>query len=264
MPVPRKEKKPGKSKSSTEGVQLDVVFGGPLLFVPEVTDNNVTGVEVFSPCNDHPVGAVFLPDIWFSDAELQDPKCKRWPEPESFSLLDSHSYLLELTQAPSSNGKNAPFPVASIPDTNHKVRSGRRLSHEWDISIGVRGQLAGWTTPCLADVTNGLFYGSDAPAAGSKVGLTHRLTYTGVTGAEFCGAPKEAREYLKENISTGGTLIVLGELPYHSTLGHERQAIDALAKLAGLDLHLLATAPMGKRTRVMSHVTPCHHSIVVA
>ena len=205
-----------------------------------------------------------MPGIWFTDAELQNPNCKRWPEPESFSLLDPHSYSLELTQESSAKGGSAPFPVASIPDTNHKVRPGRRLSNEWNVSMAVQGRLEGWTTPCLADVTDGLFYGSDAPAAGSKVGLTHRLTYKGVTRAEFCGAPKEARDYLKANISKGGTLIVLGELPYHSTLAHERKAIDALAKLAGLDLHLLATAPAPKLTRVMGHVNPCYNSIVLA
>jgi hypothetical protein len=264
MPAQKKATKPGKDQSSAEGVQLDVVFGGPLLFVPTITDNNVAGVEVYSPCNDHPVGAVFVPGIWFSDTELQNPKCERWPEPESFSLLDPHSYLLELTQRSSSKGRTAPFPVSSIPDTNHKVRPGRRLSHAWNVSIGVKGELTGWTTPCLADVTEGLFYGADAPATGSKVGLTHRLTYAGVTGAEFCGASKEAREYLKANISKGGTLIILGELPYHSSLAHERKAIDALAQLAGLDYHLLITAPAPKSTRAMSHVSPCYNSIVLA
>jgi hypothetical protein len=264
MPVQKKARKPGKSKSSAEGVQLDVVFGGPLLFVPTVTDKNVTGVEVYSPRNDHPVGAVFVPGIWFSDAELQNPKSERWPDPESFSMLDPHSYLLELTQMSSSKARTAPFPVSSIPETNHKVRLGRKLSHAWNVAIGVKGELAGWTTPCTADVTEGLFYGADAPATGSKVGLTHRLTYMRVTGAEFCGVSREAREYLNANISKGGTLIILGELPYHSSLAHERKAIDALANLAGLDYHLLATAPAPKSSRVMGHVNPCLNSIVLA
>ncbi|WP_263350046.1 hypothetical protein [Acidicapsa acidisoli] len=263
MPDQKKAKKPGKGKSSAEGVLLDVVFGGPLLFVPAVTDNNVTGVEVYSPCNGHPVGAVFLPGVWFSDAELQDPKCERWPEPESFSLLDSHSYTIDLKQELARKGNDGAFPVSSIPDTNHKIRPGRKLSHEWSIHIAVNGQMSNWTSPCLADVKPGLFHGSDSPTT-SKVALTHRLTYTGVTGAEFCGVSTEAKEYLKANISKGGTLIVLGELPYHSTLAHERQAIDALAKLAGLDLRLLATTPTPKATKVMSHVDPCYHSIVVA
>jgi hypothetical protein len=262
MPVSKKEKKPGKGKSSAKGAQLDVLFCGPLLLVPGLKDSNVAGVEVYSPCNDHPVGAVFLPGVWFSDAELQDPKCERWPEPESFSLLDPHSYSIELTQAPARNSNSNPFPAASIPDTNHKVRPGRKLSHDWHIHITVNGRLANWTSPCLADVRDGLFHGSDAPTT-SKVALTHRLTYSEVSGAEFCGAPKEAKEYLKANISKGGTLIVLGELPYHSTLAHERQAIDALAKLAGLDLRLLATSPTPKPSKVMNHVTPCYHSVVL-
>jgi hypothetical protein len=263
MPASKKEKKPGKARSSANGAQLDVIFCGPLLFVPGLKEANVTGVEVYSPCNDHPVGAVFLPGVWFSDAELQDPKCERWPEPESFSLLDSHSYLLELTQKSSKSRNDRPFPVTSIPDTNHKVRPGRKLSHDWHIHIAVNGHLAGWASLCLADVRDGMFHGSDAPTT-SQVALAHRLTYMEVTGAEFCGAPKEAKEYLKANISKGGTLIILGELPYHSTLAHERQAIDALAKLAGLDLRLLVTSPTPKPSKVMSHVSPCNHSIVLA
>jgi len=69
---------------------------------------------------------------------------------------------------------------------------------------------------------------------------------------------------LKANISKGGSLIILGELPYHSSLAHERKAIDALAQLAGLDYHLLATAPAPKSTRAMGHVSPCYNSVVLA
>src|SRR5271154_4164107 len=100
MPDSKKKSKSEKSKSGSASAagQIDILFSGPLLFVPAVSDGNITGVEVFSPNNGHPVGAVFLPEVWFSDAELQDPECARWPAPESFSLLDPHSYSITLTQ----------------------------------------------------------------------------------------------------------------------------------------------------------------------
>ena len=104
MPASKSEKKQKKSKQSSKGAQLDIVFSGPLLFVPAVKDGNVTGVEVYSPLNDHPVGATFVPGVWFTDAELQDPHCERWPEPESFTLLDSHSYAIDLTHDSSGKG----------------------------------------------------------------------------------------------------------------------------------------------------------------
>ena len=118
MPADKKSKsKKKKQETQTNGTRLDVVFTGPLLFVPEVADGNIGEVEVFAPCNGHHIGAVFLPGVIFTDAELDDPKGKRWPEPESFSLLDPHSYAIELTQT--AETLQTHFPVASIPDTNH-------------------------------------------------------------------------------------------------------------------------------------------------
>ena len=91
-----------------------------------------------------------------------------------------------------------------------------------------------------------------------------RLTYTGVTEAEFSGAPKDAKEYLKANLGKGGTLLIVGEIYYQSSLQHERRAIEALAKLAGLDLHLISMNQTPGRTRLMGHTLPCYSSIVVA
>jgi hypothetical protein len=264
MPASKKDLKSKKTKtpSTSNSARLDIVFGGPLLFVPTVEDGNVTGVEVYSPRNGHPIGAVFLPDVWFTDAELNDPECERWPEPASFSLLDPHSYAIELTQR--NKKANRPFQVAAIPETNHKVKPGRRLSGDWEVAISVNGQLSGWSSHRLADVKEGLYGGSDAPTSPS-VAAMHRLTYATVAGAEFHGTAKEHKEYVRTNIIKGGSLIILGETPYQSSLLHERQAVSALAKLAGLDLHLLATAPTARRTHVMEHTGPfCGLSVIVA
>jgi hypothetical protein len=253
----KKQKKNKAASTSTTG-QLDVVFAGPLLFVPAVAGGNITGVEVFSPCNGHHIGAVFLPGVLFSDAELDDPKCERWPEPESFSLLDPHSYSIDLTQ----KGKKRPLPVAAIPKTNHKVKPGRRLSADWEVAIAVKGQLSGWSSHRLSKVTEGLFHGADAPTTETTASM-HRLSYAGVTAAELCGAPSEPRAYLRANIAKGGTLIIIGEIPYQATLLHERKAIEAIAKLAGLELHLAETAPAPYQTRLMSHITYCGASIIL-
>jgi hypothetical protein len=263
MPVTKKSSKAKGSdaKASSKGAQLDVIFNGPLLFVPSVKDGNVTEVEVYSPRNGHPMGAVFLPGVWFTDAELDDPQSARWPEAESFSLLDPHSYAVEVTQR--SKKPVPPFPVTSIPATNHKIRPGRRLSHEWDVVISVKGWLSGWGSHSLMDVTGGVYGGSDAPMT-DLVARTHRLSYKGVTHAEFCGAAKEHCEYLRSNISQGGSLLIQGEVPYHASLLHEREAVSSLAKLAGLDLHLLTVAPTARRTHVMNHVSsPCVNSVIL-
>jgi hypothetical protein len=137
------------------------------------------------------------------------------------------------------------------------------LSADWEVSVILNGHLSGWTSHRLSKVTDDLFHGADAPT-GETTAAMHRFTYAGVTGVEFCGASGEAREYLRANVSKGGTLIVLGEIPYQSTLLHERRAIDALAKLAGLDLHLAETAPSPYKTRLMDHLSNCGHSVVLA
>ena len=122
MPADKKSKlKKKKQQAARNGTRLDVVFAGPLLFVPEVTDGNIGGVEVFAPSNGHHVGAVFLPGVIFTDAELNDPKGKRWPEPESFSLLDPHSYVIELTQA----AETSQAPFRWLPSRIPIIRSSR-------------------------------------------------------------------------------------------------------------------------------------------
>src|SRR5258707_4322826 len=99
MPAVKSTRKPKKksAKASTAG-RLDILFSGPLLFVPTVIDGNITSVEVYSPRNGHPVGAVFLPGVFFSDKELNQPGSEKWPEGSSFSLLDRHSYSINITQ----------------------------------------------------------------------------------------------------------------------------------------------------------------------
>jgi len=253
-------KKDEKSKNPSAAVTLDIVFVGPLLFVPAVDAGKIANVEVFSPCNGHHIGAVFLPGVIFSDAELDDPKCERWPEPETFSLLDPHSYTIALTQKKRS--KQPTLPVSAIPDTNHKVKPERRLSSDWTVAIMVSGQLSMWTSHRLAKVRDGLLHGADAPTA-EFISAMHRLRYEGVVAAELCGAATEPRAYLRSNIGKGGTLIVIGEIPYQSTLRHEREAIDAMAKLAGLELHLAEMAPSPFQSRLMNHVQSCGLSVVL-
>jgi hypothetical protein len=264
MPVSGKldqaKDKKRKLAPSSKGAKFDVVFGGPLLLVPTQAKGNVTGLEVFFPRNGHPVGATFLPGVWFSDADLNDPECENWPDIESLSLLDPHSYAIDLTQV--SKKPLRSFPVKSIPETNHKVKAGRRISHDWDISITLTGQISSWASLRVSEVKEGNYSGSDSPVS-SHTASMHRITYSGVIAAEFCGAPKEAKEYLKANSARGGTLILMGETPFHPTLLHERQAVDALAKLAGLDLHLMVSAPTPRPSRIMHHTAFCGLSAVV-
>jgi hypothetical protein len=262
MPTSIKSTKVKKStpKAQSKNARIDVIFSGPLLFVPEAVNGNISSLEVFAPSNGHHMGAVFLPGVLFTDAELDDPKCERWPVAESFSLLDPHSYLIDLTQS----GKTAPaFAVTSIPAANHKIKAGRRISADWDVAVHVVGTLSKWSSHRIALVTQGLYLGADAPPVGSSVASLHRITYEGVTAADFCGAHGQAREYLRANGAKGGTLIVIGEIPYQSTLLHERKALDAMGKLAGLDLHLATTSPQPLSTQLMGHIIVCGMSSIM-
>jgi len=257
----RSKKSTSKADSTTRAGkkgQVDIVLGGPLLIVPQVVNGKITGVEVFSPANGHPMGATFVPEIWFSDAELEGPDSERWPDAESLSLLDPHSYAIELSQSK----KAAAFGTASIPETNHKVKPGRRVSSHWEVAIAIYGQLSGWTSHRLMEVKEGLFHGSDSPTATRIAGM-HRLTYDNVTGGAFYGAAREPKEYLSANIARGGTLIITGEVPYSPSLMHERQAISSLAKLAGLNLHLATTIPTQGRSQLTTHVSYCLSSVVL-
>jgi hypothetical protein len=260
MPAAKSDKNVANKKASKAlaVAKLDVVFSGPLLFVPEIANGNIAGVEVYSPCNGHPVGAVFLPGVFFTDAELDAPETENWPDSRSLSLLDPHSHSVHLTQSE----KHTRFPAASIPDTNHKVKSGRRLSADWEVSIAIHGQLSGWTSHRLYPVTAGMYYGSDAPASATVTTL-QRLSYASVGGGELRGVSPEQSEYFSANLAQGGTLIVEGETPYQSSLLHERHAIDALAKLAGLNLHLTINAPIAGRMRLQGKDDPCYNSIIV-
>ena len=56
---------------------------------------------------------------------------------------------------------------------------------------------------------------------------------------------------------------MIGEIPYQASLKHERQAIDAIAQLAGLDLHLLSNAPTPGPGRLMNHIVYCLLSAVL-
>lgn len=260
MPTTRKAKNSPKTPSDTSSTlfNIDVVFCGPLLFVPEVQDDKIASLEVYSPCNGHPVGAIFLPGIFFSDTDLDGIESDNWPESHRFSLLDPHSYLLRLTQA----GSQTPFPVTSIPDTNHKVKAGRKLNGDWHAAFKLTGQISRWSTHLLSQVSEGMYYGSDSPS-GQTVASLQRLSYTNVVDAEVHGLAPPQTKYLRENSKSGGTLIVGGEAPYQPSLLHERQAIDALAKLAGLNLHLMISAPTPSRSMLQGKTNNCKNSVIV-
>ena len=164
-----------------------------------------------------------------------------------------------MTQAKKGRG----FPVMGIPDTNHKVRPTRKLGSGWDVVVGVQGQIAGWSSHRLAQLTEGSLDGADKPTIPAVASLS-RITYERVTGIAFDGAATEAQDYLAANSARGGSLVIVGEIPYQPTLLHERQAVDAMAKLAGLNLHYTSTAPMTGKSRLMSsHVLVCGVPVVL-
>jgi hypothetical protein len=260
MPIAEASKEASKKRAKTsESSELHIVFSGPLLFIPQIESGRVVSVDVYSPRNGHPIGAVFLPGVFYSDAELDKANPATWPEQESFSLLDPHSYAIEVTHAKAQKALLA----SEIPKENHKIKPGRKLTADWDVAISIYGQVTGWSSHRHFSIDNELYRGSDAPMVASVAGR-HRLKYARVAAAEFCGARKEPKAYLSANIAKGGTLIIMGEIPYQPSLLHERRAIDSLAKLAGLDLQLATTEPEPHKSRLMLHTINCGHSIILA
>lgn len=256
----KNQKIKSQPKTDSNTGRLDIVFSGPLLFVLDPREQYISELDVYGPQNDHPLGTVFLPGVFFTNEELNHVDPPNWPEPSAFSLLDAHSYSIEVTQA----GNPPPFDASDIPGDNLKIKPGRKLSSAWDVAISVYGKLTNWTSHLPLSVTDDLLSGSDAPRT-DTVSCMHRLTYRGVTDAEFNGIATAQKEYLHTHAAGGGTLIVMGEIPYQPTLHHERMAIESLAKLAGLDLHYVGTAnPRPAPGRLMmQRNNPCGCTIII-
>lgn len=247
--------------------QLDVVIDGTWVIVPSVNAaGNIVGVEVYSPACGHPHGALFVNQI--------NPN--PWPSAQAFYMLDDHSLYLSVHR---SSGSPAGMPVSGIDKSvNQCLPQKRPLGSGWDLMLAIGAGPDAWSSadtvlPQTIDPTSGktvpCFSGKDAPPG--KVSSLQTLSYKGVTGIDFCGAPAALQALLPSPWSGSGSIILEGEVPYQPTIQHQRLAFYAMAGLAGLDLALNYPLPAppppppppGTMHPMIRTGEPCGYSLIV-
>jgi hypothetical protein len=256
------------SSPAIQHSQLDVVFDGTWILVPSVdAAGNISGVDVYSPDCGHPHGAVFLNQLGpFSAAA--------WPAASSLYMLEEHSHCLDIQRTPATQ---TGMKIGGIDKTvNHCLAKFRPIGGNWDLLISIAAGPNAWVssdtmTPQTTDSAGNTvpcFTGADIPTG--KVSAMQTLTFLGVTGVEFCGAPAKVQALFPSPWSGTGSLIVEGELPYIPTFQHIRSAYDSMAALAGLDLAMINPLPRVAPVVAPQVVHPmlhtganCGHSLIV-
>jgi len=157
-------------------------------------------------------------------------------------MLDDHGHALNVQRSPAYQTGMA---VSGIDTTiNHCLTGARPVGGNWDLAISIKAGPNAWASSDTVDPqttdsagnTVPCFSGADAPTG--KVSALQTLSFLGVTGVEFCGAPAKVKALFPAPWSGSGSLIVEGELPYIPTLQHTRGAYRAMSALAGLDLEM--------------------------
>ncbi|MGB6192250.1 MAG: hypothetical protein WBF42_07275 [Terracidiphilus sp.] len=260
----KKTAKERKGKSATSAGQLDVVFDGTWVILPEVNAaRRITGVKIYSPSCGHPQGVTFVATL------APNP----WPNQDAFYQLDNHGYTLPIQR---SNSKRAGMHVSWIdPVINHIVTAPRLMGENWDLQVSIPIGPDAWVssdtvTPKTTDSygnTVPCFAGDDAPKA--KVSSLQTLSFEGLKSVALFGAPARVQALLPSPWNGKGSLIFEDEIPYIPSITHERAAIDAMADLAGLDLvlnyplparHIPSKGPIQAMLRTTSS---CGHSLIV-
>jgi hypothetical protein len=254
-----------QSKPATTSSQLDVILDGVWVILPSVdASGDIIGVNAYSPSCGHPHGALFVNQI--------DPD--PWPGPFSFYLLNNRSHLLNIQRA---SGQQAGMPIGGIDQTvNHCLAQSRPMAGSWDLMLSIAAGPDAWassdtivpqTTDSAGNTVNCLS-GKDTPAG--KVSGLQTLSFYGVTGVEFCGAPVAVQAQFPDPWSGSGSLIFEGDVPYNPTMEHERASFSAIADLAGMDLRLDFSLPpktppgQGNSLRPQIHTGgDCGYSLIV-
>jgi len=246
--------------------QLDVVFDGTWVIAPRLDGNqNIAGVDIYSPECGHPLG------VYFANELNPNP----WPQPGAFYMLDPHSYTLNIQR-----GARAPagIQITGIDQSaNHCLQSKRPIANNWDLLLSINAGPDKWTSgdtivPQTTDAHGNpvaCFSGRDSP--NGKVSSLQTLSFTGVTAINLLGTSASVQALFPAPWSGSGTLIFEDEIPYIPTLQHERSAIFAMANLAGLDLALdyplpprpPAGGPADPLHPALHTTSSCGHSLIV-
>ncbi len=247
---------PATGSSAASASQLDLVFDGTWVYVPSLDANgNIAGVDVYSPDCGHPHGAIFV-------NQLGPFTVANWPQPSALYMLDEHGHTLNIQRGAASQ---TGIPVSGINTAiNHCVTAARPMGGNWDLMISIKAGPNAWVSsdtvvPQTTDSFGNIvpcFSGKDIPTG--KVSALQTLSFLGVTGVAFCGAPSTLQALLPAPWSGSGSLIIVGELPYIPTIQHTRGAYIAMSKLAGLDLIMNYPLPRVPAAAAAAASNPIH------
>ncbi|HEX4287085.1 MAG TPA: hypothetical protein VHZ28_18475 [Terracidiphilus sp.] len=245
--------------------QLDVVFDGTWIFLPQVdASGTIIRVDVYSPNCGHPHAGLFL-------SQLGPFGPLNWPPLNSFYMLNSQGLTLSVqATGPGIGAKNIDHSI------NHCIPKKRPMCGNWDLQISLVGVPSAWVStgtqdPVVKDPsgkTVACFSGKDAPAG--KISSIQTLSFWGVTAVDLCGAPDKLQNLIPGPYAGPGTLLLEGEVPYIPSLQHERSAISSMATLAGLDLLLEHPLPSSGSATVNPVMMPrvagaqnCGHGVLI-
>lgn len=220
--------------------ELMVEFKGCFLFAlivatdPSTNVANVIGIDVFAPTSGHIYSGGFQ-GIW------NNPYAPEPPAPDyKLLMLEPQRYCLELERNGSPlTGQTIPLEElrASLGSKNLWPDQARPLGLGWDfaVSLPVPDNVLHWTTTCM-DVT-GCFGGRNATFP--YMGMKQKFKYKDISKFNLRGSPFPLGDVQPTPTDGKLTFIIDGETHCFPSLQHQRQAVNAIAQVMGLDLYLV-------------------------
>jgi hypothetical protein len=209
---------------------LHIHFQGAFVFSVKTEGNSsdpaakLAGIEVYVPACGHTHaatintgGTYMLENYW----HCIDPVYSATPAPEAMTLGQLHQKI----------GANTPWTPGNRP-----------IAGGWEVAFALPKPPNDWQCDLLVPGAASCFSGNDAGIIPASAAIEQILIYKQVLPtSKFHGAC-----FPVNLIATEGRVVDLyltSESPYIPTRQHERRAVDAVAKLLGLDLML--ETPLG-------------------
>ncbi len=223
------------------GYELEVVFKGVFLFALTVNSSSyVTGIDVFAPTCGHIYKGGFK-DMW-NNPYAPDPG----PPYKRLLMLEPQRYCLELEEKGIPYSGQLPLTelYSEIGNQNLWPEQWRPVGQGWDfaVSIPVPNHVKHWTTMCMN--VDGNFAGRNATF--QYMGMHQKFKYKHVTKFNLRGSPFPLNDIQPAPPDGKLTFIIDGEPDCFPSIQHQRQAVNSIAQVMGLDLYLLEPITGGK------------------
>jgi hypothetical protein len=218
--------------------QLRVTFEGCFVFALSVAgDDAIDGITVYAPDCGH-IYSGGIPDQW------NNPFLKRTSCTDSSLLfmLQPRHYCLELTP-PSSGSMSLNALKASIGSQNIWADGHRPIGQGqgWNmqVKLPIPDGVECWTTDSMSV---GDSFSGDAAQTFTQIGMSQTLIYNNVSDFVLRGSPLPLKPYHLVNDHDGSRpyvpLTISTEPPCIPSIEHQRMAVQAMARMVGLDLSL--------------------------